>query len=105
VSSKAKLNYAIDLLIGGAFVLAALSGLVLFFVPSGYQGGRNPHYLQPVLLLTTREWDTVHTWSGLAMAAGVGMHLIVHWRWIWCMTRKLLGGAQVSSQKQTCPLE
>jgi hypothetical protein len=105
VSSKAKLNYAIDLVIAGAFVLAALSGLVLFFVPSGYQGGRNPHYLQPVLFLTTREWDAVHTWSSLAMIAGVGAHLIVHWNWMLCMTRRLLKQAlQSGAQEKTCPL-
>ena len=100
MSNRAKLNYAIDLLIGGAFVLAALSGLVLFLVPGGYQGGRNPHYLQPVLFLTTREWNTVHTWSGLAMAAGVGLHLVVHWSWIWHMTRELFERALHSGAQE-----
>jgi hypothetical protein len=52
MSRKAKLNYTIDVIIGLAFILSALSGLVLFFVPGGYQGGRNPYYLQPALLTT-----------------------------------------------------
>ena len=53
MSKKAKLNYAVDVVIGLAFILSALSGLVLFFAPSGYQGGRNLYYLQSVLFLST----------------------------------------------------
>jgi len=41
MSNRAKLNCAIDVVIGLTLALSALSGLVLFFVPSGYQGGRN----------------------------------------------------------------
>ena len=72
MSSKAKLNYWIDMTIAVFFVLSALSGLVLFFFPSGYQGGRNPYYGQTVLLLTTQQWDTVHIWGSIGMIAGVG---------------------------------
>jgi len=90
MSNKAKLNYAIDLAIGLTFVLAALSGLVLFFAPSGYQGGRNPYYGERVLFLYTHTWDTLHTWSSIAMISGVGAHLVLHLKWIWCMTKRLL---------------
>jgi hypothetical protein len=66
MSSKAKLNYAIDLFIGLAFILSAISGLILFFAPSGYQGGRNPNYLQPVLFLSRHTWNDLHIWSSIA---------------------------------------
>jgi hypothetical protein len=87
--SKAKLNYIIDVVIGLGFIAAALSGIVLFFAPSGYQGGRNPTYLQPVLLLSTHTWNTLHTWSSMAMIAAVGAHLVLHWEWMVCMTKKM----------------
>ena len=50
MSTKAKLNYGIDVIIGLAFLVSALSGLILFFIPSGYQGGRNPYYTQSAIL-------------------------------------------------------
>ena len=103
MSSKAKLNYSIDVAIALFFVLSALSGLVLFFYPSGYQGGRNPYYGQTVLFLTTHNWDTVHTWGSIAMIAGVGAHLVLHWNWMACMTRRLLTRPK-ASQAQSCPI-
>lgn len=106
MSSKAKLNYAVDVVIGLSFVLSALSGLVLFFVPSGYQGGRNPYYLQTVLFLTTHAWDELHTWSSIAMIAGTGAHLVLHWSWMVCLTVRLLEGLLSSKAKQeACPIE
>ena len=106
MSKKAKLNYAVDVVIGLAFILSAVSGLVLFFAPSGYQGGRNPYYLQSVLFLSTHTWDILHTWSSIAMISGVGAHLVLHWDWMVCMTKILLTGPRtVRSETQACPIE
>lgn len=106
MSDKAKMNYVIDMVIGIAFILSALSGLILFVAPSGYQGGRNPMYLEPVLFLSRQTWDTIHTWSSLAMISGVGAHLVLHWTWMVCMTRKLLGRkARPRRQAEACPIE
>ncbi len=104
--AKAKLNYWVDVIIGLAFIFSALSGMVLFFAPSGYQGGRNPYYLETVLLLTTHQWGVVHTWSSIAMIAGTGAHLVLHWNWMVCMTVRLLEGLLPSKAKQeACPIE
>ena len=104
--SKQKLNYLVDVVIGLAFVLAALSGIVLFFAPSGYQGGRNPYYGQNVLFLSTHTWDTLHTWSSMAMISGVGAHLALHWNWMLCMTRKMLTVKRPAKQEPAvCPAE
>ena len=106
MSTKGKINYAIDLVIGFAFILSALSGLVLFVAPSGYQGGRNPYYLETVLFLSTHDWSTVHTWGSLAMIAGVGAHLVLHWNWMVCMTKKLLVRKPASRPGPVaCPIE
>jgi cytochrome b subunit of formate dehydrogenase len=106
MSKRAKLNYVVDVVIGLAFVLSALSGLVLFFAPSGYQGGRNPYYLQPVLFLSTQVWDVLHVWGSIAMIAGVGAHLVLHWNWMVGMTGKLLARPKpVRAEAATCPIE
>jgi hypothetical protein len=106
MSQKAKLNYAIDVAIGVMFLFSALAGLILFFAPSGYQGGRNPYYNQPVLGLNTHAWDTIHTWSSMAMIAGIGAHIALHWTWIVCMTRKALAVKRRPKQDPAaCPIE
>jgi hypothetical protein len=81
----------VDIGIGAAFLLAALSGIVLLAAgPSGgYQGGRNPAYGANILLLSRPTWKTLHDWSGIAMTAGVGVHMLLHWGWFVCMTRNL----------------
>jgi cytochrome b subunit of formate dehydrogenase len=106
MSKKARLNYAVDLLIGVAFILSALSGMILFFAPSGYQGGRNPYYAQPVLFLSTQTWNILHTYSSIAMISGVGAHLVLHWEWMVCMTKRLLTVKRPVRQRGTaCPTE
>lgn len=89
--NKAKANYWIDLVIGIGFIVAAASGLVLLFAHSsgGYQGGRNPNYLRPILFLSRDTWKTLHSWSAITMVIGVTLHFLLHWRWITCMTGNL----------------
>jgi hypothetical protein len=88
--SKSKINYWIDVFIAIGFLLSALSGIVLNFAPSGgFQGGRNAFYGREVLLLGHNTWDVLHTWSSFVMIAGVFLHLVLHWKWIVCMTKKL----------------
>lgn len=106
-SSRAKLNYVVDLIIGVGFVLAAVSGVVLLVVGSGgYQGGRNPRMAQEVLSLSRFTWKSLHDWAGIALAVGVGLHLVLHWKWITCMTRSLFhrraGRAQTASVASPC---
>ena len=76
------------------FLLSAISGAVIYFSPSGgYQGGRNPGLDRNVLLLSHEAWKSIHNWSSLVMTLGVLGHLILHWNWITCMTRKAVKGA------------
>ena len=79
-----KANYWLDVVIGIAFVLSGVSGLV--FLAPATDGGT-------VLGLGYALWSDVHTWSSLLMIGGVGIHLAQHWRWIVAMTRRQLGRA------------
>ena len=82
---KSTINYIIDIIIGLGFLVSAVTGAFLFFNTSGgYQGGRNPQYFIHAM------WIDIHTWSSIIMTVGVGAHLILHWNWMVCMTRKLL---------------
>jgi hypothetical protein len=82
---KAKLNYCVDVSIGVSYVLSAVSGLI-FLLPTGSGAGLNSGFLGIRYAL----WDQLHTWSSLAMMAGVLAHLVLHWNWIVAMTRKRL---------------
>ena len=89
--SKAKLNFVVDAMILLAFLAAAVSGIVLLTVPhGGFQGGRNPNFEQTVLSLSRDGWNDVHIWGGLAMIAGIVVHLALHWRWIVCMAKRFI---------------
>ena len=65
--NKAMANYWVDMLIGVAFVLSAISGLV-FLLPGDIETG--------VLWVSYQTWNTLHTWSSLAMIAGVVLSLL-----------------------------
>ena len=103
--SKANMNYWVDLVIVMGFIVSAVSGLVLLFAPSGggYQGGRNAAYAAEVLFLNRHEWISVHDWSSIAMVVGVFLHLVLHWKWITCMTRKIFVRGDKKSTLKACP--
>jgi cytochrome b subunit of formate dehydrogenase len=109
-TGKARINYFVDLIIAVGFLLTAVSGLVLFFAGSGgYQGGGNPHYLRQALFLSRWTWRALHDWGGIAMLGGVLLHLVLHWKWIVCMTRNLFARRSVRAtppaEAQACPVE
>lgn len=87
---KAKINLLVDMVIGIAFLVEAVTGFVLWLVlpHGGYQGGRNPLYGQ-TFILSRDGWLSLHDWFALVMVLGVVIHLVLHRRWIYCMFRNL----------------
>jgi hypothetical protein len=75
--NKAKMSYWVDVGIGFAGGISALSVLV-FFLPGDLASG--------VLGISYQTWNTVHAWSSLAAIAGVGAHLVLHRRWMVAMS-------------------
>jgi hypothetical protein len=84
MSVKPKWNLALDALIALAFVGTAVSGLVFFLDLAGRGSAEG-------WLLTRDAWRSLHDWFGLAMMAGVGIHLLVHLKWIVYATLQSLG--------------
>lgn len=89
--SKPKLNYILDAVIGLAFVLSSVTGLAFLLMgEGGYQGGRNPGYATALLGLSRQTWSDLHTLGSLVMIVGVIVHVLFHWKWIVCVTKKML---------------
>jgi len=91
MKNKAQVNYWIDILIGIAFTVSAVSGIALLFMPSGgFHGGRNVAVAGYEFLGMNRFiWKDVHTWSSIGAIVGVLIHMVLHWNWFVCMTRNL----------------
>ena len=107
-SSRAKVNFWVDVLIGVAFAAAAVSGVVLLVMGSGggYRGGRGAVSVREVLFLGRNAWKDLHDWSGIAMTAGVLGHLVLHARWIGCMSRNVFRRAATRrTAVKDCPTE
>jgi len=106
MKNKARLNYWVDIVIAVGFLLSAVSGIILYAVPSGgYQGGRNPYYGREILFLGHDAWKDLHTWASFVMVAGVLAHLVLHWNWIVCMTRNMIRGVKASRAARVCELQ
>ncbi len=89
--NKAKMNYWVDVGIGFAGTISALSGLV-FLSPGDLTTG--------VLGISYQTWNAVHTWSSLAAIAGVGAHLALHWKWMVVMTKQMLSSTRGQEARQ-----
>ena len=88
---KAVVNYWVDMVTGIAFLLCAITGIVrLFPEVTTISASGAP----AILGVSTALWTTIHDWSGVIMAAGVGLHTVLHLRWLAFMTRKLAGAGR-----------
>jgi hypothetical protein len=98
LSARSHIFWAVDsILLLSAFV-ATLSGIYFLFLPSGYQGGRNPYYDLNILFSRTT-WDTLHTWSGIVMIAAAIIHHSLHFDWYFKMFRRIVFSSR--DQKQS----
>jgi hypothetical protein len=103
---KAKLNYLLDAVIALAFALSGVTGVAFLVMgDSGYQGGRNAGFATSFLGLSRGTWSDLHTWSSLVIIAGVAVHVAIHWRWILCVTKKMLPARPHRDTQVACPVE
>ena len=96
--NKATRNYYIDIVIGAAFLIAAISALA-FLVPLNwidFSASTTP----TVLGVNYGVWQLLHKWGGIAMLVGVALHLVLHWTWIVTMTKKALPTGKSREQEQ-----
>jgi len=75
-----KLDYFVDLFLGISFLIAGLSGFIMYFVPRGSDFS--------LFGIARGGWPPIHEWSGFTMVGLVFLHLILHVRWIGSMTKR-----------------
>jgi preprotein translocase subunit SecY len=80
-SRGAKINLAVNVIIALAFLITAVSGIYLLFVPGGHQAGPLAAS-DSDFLFTHLTWDLVHTWAGVTMTVAAMLHFAIHWRWV-----------------------
>lgn len=88
LSKQTRQNWQINAFLFVSAILASISGIYFLYFVNGYQGGRNPLY-DVTILFTRQTWDLIHTWSGVAMIAIATLHIIIHWKWITSMSKKV----------------
>jgi len=86
---KALVNYWVDMVTGVAFLFCAITGIVRLFPEATTLTASGA---PAILGVSTALWATIHDWSGAVMAAGVGVHTVLHLRWLAHMTHRIASG-------------
>ena len=85
IKKKIRINYIVDFLAFGAFLITAISGFVmLIFLPSGVKQGRYQEFLGAEKFI----WVAIHDWAGIVLTVLVIIHLVLHWRWVVAMSKR-----------------
>ena len=83
---RSRFNVFINVLVGLSFIIVAVTGVYLLFVPGGPKGAVN----DPMILFSRTTWDLIHSWSGVVVILAGLVHFAIHWKWVVKVTRKVL---------------
>ena len=86
LNGKARFNILLDVVAALSFLVVAISGVVLLFLPSG-----RSFEVVDGFLLSKATWDIIHTWSGVVMLIAAILHFYIHWKWITKVTGRVIG--------------
>jgi len=88
---KATKNYLLAVVMFLLGLFGVVSGFVLWLIlprGSGYMGGRG--LTSEATFLWSRDtWLDLHIWVAIALVITVVIHLVLHWRWIVFVTKRL----------------
>lgn len=98
LSKQTRHNWQINSFLFLSAIIASLSGIYFLYFPDGFKGGRNPLY-NTIILFNRRTWDLIHTWSGVGVIVIAMLHIIIHWKWISSMAKKVWYEMQAGSSK------
>lgn len=89
MSWQTRKNWLVDVAVFVSASLATLSGIYFLFLPSGgYQGGRNTMSGSTVIFERST-WSDLHMWGGVLMIIAAIIHLVIHWRWVTQMSKRV----------------
>ena len=80
--NKSKVNYWVDIVMGIAFLLVFITGVIKF--PELTQ-----HFTGIYRVFSAYKINKLHDWSGLIMGILVFIHLALHWNWLVAMTKNM----------------
>jgi hypothetical protein len=86
LNARSRFNVVINILVGLSFLVSAITGIYLLFVP----GGPRMVVTDPMILFSRTIWDLIHTWSSVVVTLAVVVHFAIHWKWVVKVTRKIL---------------
>jgi hypothetical protein len=96
--SRASLLYWTALAALLAFLLQVVSGFALWLAfTEGPLGGRGAarglaRGQEEYLGLGRHDWLDLHDWTAVALMTILALHLILNWRWVASVTKRLLRG-------------
>ncbi len=83
--SRSSVARVLNMLLWLVFCGMAGTGLLIAFrLPPGSRGGAG----LATLGWTRHQWGDLHTWLSYAFLALIGIHLALHWRWLWQVAGK-----------------
>jgi len=80
--------FVILLLLG---FIQAISGFLLWLVIPGGHRGFGTGRLIGDFLWSRYTWIEIHDWTAVALVIVVIIHIIIHWKWILYMTKRMIG--------------
>jgi len=86
--NQSVVNYYIDIGLAITFLITAVTGV--FKMPFFFKYGLINYSKYPMLTI-----NFLHDWVGMLMTALVLVHLVLHWRWIVTMTKKIFGKKRI----------
>ena len=96
--SKARFYWTLVVGMVALGLAEAVTGFVLWLAfPEGGGGGRGFGGGGGIGNLTfwgitKHTWVDIHDWVAVALVALVLVHIVLHWKWLWRMTKNLFNG-------------
>ncbi|MCK4808713.1 MAG: DUF4405 domain-containing protein [Candidatus Aenigmarchaeota archaeon] len=83
---RMKLNFWIDVGLAISFFICFFTGLIK------WPGLVKIIGVSAYKVLHVKNISVLHDWSGLIMGLLIMVHLVLHWKWIVCATKKVFNG-------------
>jgi hypothetical protein len=110
MTKRVTLNFIVDLISFIVFVGLAFTGFIVkFILPPGtgglgreLSGGRGREEVKYLWSMTRHEWGDIHFYLAVGFVALIVVHIILHWGWIKCYFKSMLGISRVNQNDETC---
>jgi len=85
-----------DAILGLTFLFQGISGFILWLVlprgsgggyGGGHGGGAGESGGVSTFLFDRHTWLDIHEWAAVALLVAFAVHITLHWRWIFYMTK------------------